>query len=593
MTLDAWFTALVVVILVAVLLSRRMGADVAFLCALAALLVGRVITPAEAVAGFANPAVITVGLLYVIAQGLKETGGMVTLTRRMLGRPKSLREAQFRLLPPVAAMSALVNNTPIVAMFLPTLSGWARRNRLQPSRLYMPLSFAAMLGGTCTLIGTSTNLVVNELMIEYSDLPREQAGMGMFTLAWVGVPVTIVGLAYILVTGRRLLPSREALTPIARDPREYTVWLRVHPNSPLVGKTIEEAGLRHLSGLFLAEIERHNERMFAVRPDSVLESEDRLRFVGVIESVVELQQIKGLVPDTEQIHKLAQPRRNRRLIEAVVSEASPLVGQSIRESGFRGRYDAVVIAVHRAGEAVRGKIGDIVLRPGDTLLLEAPQGFALQHRNSRAFYLVSELDAAVTLRWGLSWVAVGILLALVVSVTLGVLDIMTAAMTAAVLMVITRCCTGTQARQSIDWQVLLVIGAAFGLANAMGKSGLALRLTELVFDTMPEFGLPGLLASVYIITSLLTMLMTNNAAAALVFPIAYAAAVDQGAPMMSVAVCVAVGASAAFASPLGYQTNMMVMGPGGYSWGDFLRVGAPLTIITGIVTIVVASLVWG
>jgi len=518
---------------------------------------------------------------------------MVMMTRRLLGRPRALLQAQSRLLPPVAVLSAFVNNTPIVAMFLPTLSGWARRNKLQPSRLYMPLSFAAMLGGTCTLIGTSTNLVVNELMIEHSDLPRDQAGMGMFTLAWVGVPVTLIGLAFILLMGRKLLPGKEALTPIARDPREYMVWVRVMPNSPVAGKSIEEAGLRHLSGLFLAEIERDGERIVAVRPDTLLQPDDRLRFVGVVESVVELQQIKGLVPDTEQIHKLMQPRRNRRLIEAVVSEASPLVGQSIRESEFRGRYNAVVIAVHRAGEAVKGKIGDIVLRPGDTLLLEAQHSFASQHRNSRAFYLVSELDAAATLRWGLSWVAVAILLALVASVSLGLLDTMTAALSAAVLMVLTRCCTGTQARQAIDWQVLLVIGAAFGLATAMEQSGLATWLTDLVFHVTPDLGLPGLLASVYIITSLLTMVMTNNAAAALVFPIAYMAAVDHGVDIMPVAVCVAVGASAAFASPLRYQTNLMIMGPGGYSWGDFFRFGAPLTILAGIVTVIVTTIVWG
>jgi di/tricarboxylate transporter len=254
---QAYYTGGVVIILIAALVSRRMGPDVAFLCALAGLLVGGVLKPAEAVFGFANPAVITVGLLYVVALGLKETGGMTTISRRLLGRPSSLRKAQLRLLSPVAVLSAFVNNTPVVAMFLPVLSGWARRHNLNASQLFMPLSFAAMLGGACTLIGTSTNLVVNELLIEHAVSGHSTTADGsqvqsfsMFTLSIVGLPVMLVGGLYMLLAAPKLLARREGRTLTAEDPRNYTVWMRIKPDSRIVGQSIDQAGLRQLRGLF-------------------------------------------------------------------------------------------------------------------------------------------------------------------------------------------------------------------------------------------------------------------------------------------------------------------------------------------------------
>lgn len=588
MTWEQYFTGAVMVALIGALVSRRIGPDIAFLCALAAFLVVGILEPEDAVAGFANPAVITVGLLYVVAMGLKETGGMTTIMRRWLGRPRSPLGAQTRLLLPVAGLSAFVNNTPVVAMFLPTLRKWATQNQLHASQLFMPLSFAAMLGGMCTLIGTSTNLVVNQMM---ADPARDLQTFGMFTLAWVGLPAMVLGLAYILIFGRRLLPEGKPATEVGDDPRDYTVWMRVEPGSPIVGSTIEDAGLRHLTGLFVAEIQRGDEMIVAPGPHHVLRKDDRIKFVGVVESVVELRQTKGLVPDTEELDKLEAPQRQRRLIEAVVSEASPLVGKSVREGGFRTRYSAVIFAVHRAGERVKGKIGDIVLRPGDTLLLEAHPGFARQHRNSSAFYLVSELRQSPAPNWKLAWVALGILAGLVASITSGA-HVMVAALCAAMLMILTRCCTGTQARRAIDWQVLIVIGAAFGVASAMEKSGLATSIGDAVLGWAGGYGMHALLGGVYLLTVLFTSVMTNNAAAALVFPIAYQVATAQDLAFMPFAACIALGASAAFATPVSYQTNLMVMGPGRYSWGDFLRFGGPLTVLCGIVCVLLAPLVY-
>ncbi len=601
MTIESYYTLGVLIVLVAALMSRRMGSDIAFLCALTALLVPGILKPAEAVKGFANPAVITVALLYIVAQGLKETGGMTTVTRRLLGRPTSLASAQGRLLVPVAGLSAFVNNTPIVAMFLPVLDGWATRSNLNASRLFMPLSFAAMLGGVCTLIGTSTNLVVNELIIETADMVGASAAassgleqFSMFTLAWIGVPIVLVGLVYMLVFGRSMLPSREAPTDDFDDEsREFALWMRVRDKGAMADRTIEGAGLRHLSGLYLSTIDRDGRMIVAPGPQQVLEAGDRLEFVGDVESVVELQQMAGLEPDTEQITKLDSPRFKRRLVEAVISESSPLVGKSVRDGEFRTRFNAVIIAVHRAGERVRGKIGDIVLRSGDTLLLEASPGFASLYRNSTSFYLVSEREDQATPNWGKAWLALAILAALVATISLGILDVMTAAIAAAMAMVVSRCCTGTQARRSVDWQVIVVIGSAFGIAHAMETTGVARVLANSVLHWTSGMGTYGMLAGVYLLTVGLTSVMTNNAAAALVFPITYQFASHAGQDFMPYAVCIAVGASSAFLTPIGYQTNMMVMGPGGYGWTDFLRFGGPLTILIGIVCVLLAPVLYG
>ncbi len=597
LSIDAWITTGVLVMILGGLVHGRVGADLVLLSGLVILLLTGVLSTTEAVQGFANPAVVTVGLLYVVAAGLRQTGGMTMVTNRLLGRPGNLSVAQARLTIPVAIGSAFMNNTPIVAMYLPLLAGWAKRNRLSVSRLFMPLSFAAILGGMCTLIGTSTNLVVNELIRE--EVVRATANgetvdfqpFGMFTLAWVGVPAAILGILYMLLTGRLLLRDRDKSVPLNLDPREYMAPMLVEKGSPIAGKTVEEAGLRQLHGLFLSRLDRHEETIIAVAPEQVIREGDVLVFVGALESIVDLQQIKGLTPMTGsagQEHTI--PRHSAVLFEAVVSNASPLIGRSIREGAFRTTYGAVVIAVHRNGARLRGKIGGIVLRSGDTLLLEAPPEFAKTYKDSKDFYLVSEIPGQAAPRHRLAGIALGVLVAMVVAITFSPSNAMTFAMLAALLMILLRCCTGPQARASVDWQVLTVIGSAFGLGHAMQTSGLAAFIADHMVNWSGQFGLYGLLAVTYVLTAIFTSLITNNAAAVLLFPIAFEAARTHGHDLTPFAVCVAVAASAGFATPLGYQTNLMVMGPGGYRTMDYLRFGGPLTLLVGAVTVIVAPL---
>ncbi len=583
---EAWFTAALVIAMFGLLAFTRAAPDLVFIGAVIVLMVVGVIGPAEAFVGFSNQGVITVGALYVVVAGIRETGGIQWIVHNLLGRPRSLPRAQWRLSAPVSLMSAVLNNTPVVGMLIPAVSEWARKHGLPVSKLMMPLSYAAILGGTITLIGTSTNLVVNGLMID-----RTGTGFGLFDIAWVGLPVAAAGLLFMVLTSRWLLPDRPPVLAQLNDPREYSIEMEVEPGGALEGRSIEDAGLRHLPGAFLIELDRDGTVLPAVSPQECLRGGDRLIFVGVVESVVDLQKIRGLRPATGQVFKLGGHRADRHLLEAVVSDSCPLAGQTIRDSGFRNRYHAVVIAVARNGQRLKGKIGDIVLQPGDTLLIEAGPGFQMQNRNSRDFFLVSRIEEGATPRHDRALLAAGILLAMVVSVTSGLFSMLEGALMAAALMVLTRCVTLESARHSIDWPVLFTIAAAFGVGAAMETTGLAQTLA---------IGLVGLagdnpwtnLVMIYLATALFTAVITNNAAAVLVFPIAFALAGDLGVSPLPFAIAIMMAASASFATPIGYQTNLMVLGPGGYRFSDYLRAGIPMTIVTSLVAIAVIPLIW-
>ncbi|MDF1809637.1 MAG: SLC13 family permease [Phycisphaerales bacterium] len=605
---EAILTGILLVLMVGTMAMGRFAPDIIMMGVLVILLITGVLEPDEAVAGFANRGLITVGMLYIVAAAMKETGAMSRLTAVLLGRPKDERSAQVRLTIPVAFMSAFINNTPIVAMFLPTLAGVARRCKIAPSKLFMPLSFASILGGVCTLIGTSTNVITAKLLDDANlttdggpvtaDNPALE--FGMFTLAKVGLPIAIIGVAYILIFGRKLLPDRtNPIEDAETQGQGYHAALKVNPESPIVGKTVEAANLRNLPGLFLSRIERDDDSIVAVSPQQVVKPNDVLVFVGQLESVVDLQQIKGLVPSTVEqreegsAQNPATYRPNLRIVEAVVSNNSSLVGITIRESGIRTRYGAVVVAVRRQGQQIPGKLGEIRLRPGDTLLLEAPPGFSERFGSTEDFYLVNERVTPAALRHDRAWAAIAILALLVVLISFGVFPPMTAAMFAAGLMILTRCCTGPQARRGIDFQILTVIGASFGIGKAMVNTGLAEDISLTIISMCSSMGPWALLAAIYLLTTVFTASMTNNAAAVLMFPIGVAIAIEQGLNPMPFIVAITVAASCEFSTPIGYQTNLMVMGPGGYKWLDYTRFGGPLTILCGIICVTLAPHMFG
>ena len=582
---QAWTTIAVTIGVFLLNALTSLSAEIVFLGGTAVLFVSGILNEQDALAGFSNPGMITVAVLYIVVTGLSQTGGLNWISQRVLGLPQGQNAALFRLMTPVMGMSAFLNNTPVVAMFIPVVTDWSRKLRISPSKLMIPLSYAAIFGGICTLIGTSTNLVVNGLLVSATDLP----GLRLFDLALVGLPCAIAGMIYLFISHPWLLPSRKPVISESDDVRQYTVEMMVSTNSPLSGKSIEQAGLRHLPGLYLVEVIRNRHIIPAVSPKEVLCDEDLLIFIGAIDSIVDLHRLRGLQPATDEVFKLDTPRSERCLIEAVVSNTCPMVGKTIREGKFRTQYNAVVLAVARNGERLPGKIGSIRLKPGDTLLLEANANFLSQQRISNDFYLVNGIPDSEPLRHEKAPLAIIILLMMVVLAAFGWMSMLKAAILASVAMIATGCCSSVRAIRNIEWSVLLVIGAALSIGKALESTGAAGAIATSLIQFSGDN--PWLaLAIVYAVTNLLTEAITNNAAAALIFPIALALSKNLEVSFMPFAIAIMIGASASFSTPIGYQTNLMVYGPGGYRFSDFMRVGIPLNFLFWLITVALTPL---
>jgi len=562
------------------LIFSTLGADAVLLAGLAIVLITGVIDTQTAVSGFSNEGMLTVAALFIVAAGVRQTGAMSRIATFLLGRSNKTWVTLARLTLPVAGMSAMLNNTPIVAALLPAVTEWARRHGKPASKFLIPLSYATILGGTITLIGTSTNLVVSGLIEKNLASNPRLTSLGIFDIAPIGIPVALIGCTLLVLLGPRLLPDRRQAVSRTDDPRLYTSEFLVVPQGPLVGATIEQAGLRHLPGAFLAELNRGTVLLPAVEPTMRLEGGDRLIFVGPREAVVDLQRFAGLTLAPKDSSKLDH---DRCLVEAVVAPANPLCGLSIRAGEFRAQFQAVVVAVARDGFRLGGRIGDIVLEPGDVLLLECPPSWVENHQNRQDFYLVSEVVDSDKFRHDRSWISLLILVAMILAAAFEVTSMFRASILAAAAMILSGCMSGTAARRSIELPVLIAIAAAFGLGEAIRASG----LDRLLADFIVNFGANDpftAMVAMYIATALLTELVTNNAAAALMFPFGLSLAARLDADPLPFCVAVMFAASASFATPIGYQTNLMVYGPGGYRFADFFRIGIPLQIVCAITT---------
>ena len=604
---QGWITIGVLLLLIIGLVRYAHLSDVIFLGALGLLLLLGVVTPREAIAGFSNDGVLTIGALFVVAAGLMRTGILSSITMRFLGNASTASAALRRALPMLGAASAFMNNTTVVAMGMPVMLEWAHKKRVSPSRVLLPVSYAAILGGVCTLIGTSTNLVVHGLMRE-SNHPSLRSGFGMWEIGAVGVPIAILGLIYLIVIAPKVLPDRrEFLEQLGEARREYLAEFLVETGSPLAGRTLEEA---NFPGLYLVEIGRGGRILSPVGPEERLAVGDRLVFSGIVSTLVELQKIPGLTPAADLTYEISleQQKGGRRLCEAVISTSSPLVGKSVREANFRTVYNAAVVALHRNGRPLRTKIGDARLQPGDTLLLETGTDFLRAHRNNPDFYLVSEIADASPLRVERGWIASTITIGLILLLTMPEIlrplgfspaaidwfdeNRVTFAILSAVAMIATRCVRAGEARRSIEWSVLVTIAASFGIGTALSKSGAAALIAHGAVQPFGAYGPTSLLAGIFLITWLLTELMSNNAAAALMFPICLATASQNGLDPRPFAVAVAIGASCGFVFPAGYQTHLMVFGPGGYRVRDFVKIGIPMVILWFVTAIMLIPKFW-
>lgn len=586
---EAWIT-LAVVAGIFVCLARNLAPpDLLFLGATASLAALGIITPTEAFAGFSDSGMMTVAALFVVTAGLRETGVLDYIGHHVLGGAKTEKSALGRLAVVVLPMSAFLNNTPIVAMFMPVVLDWCRKHLVSPSKLLIPLSYLAILGGTCTLIGTSTNLVVQGLMIKHG-LP----GMRLFEIAVVGIPYAIAGFIYLFFAGFKLLPDRkEFLEQLGETRREYLVEMMVQSGCKLVGKTVEQAGLRKLPGLFLIEIDRAGKIISPVSPDDVIEANDQLVFTGVVSSIIELEKIPGIIPIADTAYEVSpKQQRRRRLCEAVISENSPLIGKTIRNADFRASYGAAVVAVHRGSRRVEKKIGDIRLKPGDTLLLQVMPHFLRVHRNDPSFYLVSNVEGWRPLRRDRAWISVSLFLALIGFMTTGWVPIHIVSILTALFMVGLGCISGGDARQSIEWKVLITIASAFGIGAAIQNSGLATTVATHLVEMTQVYGPIAALVVIYFLGSFMTELITNNAVAVLVFPFCLETARLYDTSPRPFLVALLFSASASFMTPIGYQTNMMVYGPGGYRFIDFVRIGGPLHLLLWSIAMVLIPFFW-
>lgn len=585
---EALIALTVIVSCFLLLIFSKYSADFVLVGGVAVLTLLNVIDAEEALVGMSNEGMATVAVLFVVARGLAQTGVVGWVSQNLLGRPNNTAAAQFRLMLPVAGLSTLLNNTPVVAMMVPAVSDWAKRNKLSVSQLMIPLSYAAIIGGTCTLVGTSTNLVINGMLID-SGSSHE---LGMFELAWVGLPCVAVVIAFTIGFSRWLLPHRgDTDQALFQDARQYIVEMEIEAESPLAGKTIEEAGLRQLPGMFLIEIDRDGRLITAVSPREILLAGDHLIFAGDVSSVVDLKNIHGLKVAEKQVFKLQGGAHSRCLVEVVISRNFPQLGKTVKDMGFRNVYSAAIIAVARDGEQIKTKIGEIRLRPGDTLLLETHDEFVAQQRYSKNFLLVSEVENSNPVRHEQRNLAAGIMLAMVFSVSFGLLSMFKAALLAAGLMIVTRCIKVQDARQALNWQVIMVIAASIALGGALEKTGAATVIAEAMVGLTAQSP-SGTLIALFILTAAFSAVISNLAAAVLLFPIAVAASQQLGVDLLPFAVTLMIAASACFATPIGYQTNLMVYGPGNYQFADFMKIGIPLTVLVGITTVLIVPIIW-
>ncbi|MGH2816876.1 MAG: SLC13 family permease [Actinomycetota bacterium] len=593
MSLDAWITLIVAVATLVLLATDRFSPALVMAGAVTTLLVAGVIDQDGALVGFANDAPITVAALYVLAGAVKITGALEHVTERVLGSngkgdKRDSRWTLARILFPSMAVSAFIANTPLVAMIAPRVVTWARRTGRPVSRFLMPLSYAIIFGGCITLIGTSTNLVVSGLLREFGYEP-----LGLFEITGAGLPIALLGVTAIVFLSPRLLNVRHGPgQSISEQVRRFTVEMEVSESSSLVGRPVAEAGLRQLEGVFLIEIERDTRIISPVAPEEVLEARDRLTFSGNVSRILDLQSMPGLVSAAHRHFEAVGQHPGRAFYEAVIGEGSPIVGSTLKECGFRARYGAAVIAIHRAGEPVVGKLGDIRLRAGDLLLVLGSPDFRRTWREQQDFLVVVPLTEGRPLRREKARIVELLTLGLILVAGTGLLDLLQTSLIIAIALIGFKIITVSEARASVDLEVVVLMATSFGLGIAINDSGLADQIARLVVGIFQPMGDLGVLAGILIATMLMTELLSNNAAAVLMFPIALAVAGQANLNTRPFAIIILFGATLSFLTPIGYQTNTLVWSMGGYRYRDFSRLGAPLTVLTIVIILVMVPLLF-
>ena len=559
---------------VALFATEKFPVDFVALMVLGALLALNLVTPQEGISGFSNPATITVGAMFILSAALRKTGALGSLGRTLLRFGKSGPLLVLLVMLTVGVVSAFINNTAAVAVFLPMVLTLGRRRSISPARLLIPLSYASQFGGVCTLIGTSTNLLVSSI--------AEKEGLGafsMFEFAPLGLIMLVAGTLYLLFLGPWVLPERPA-TPLTETYQlgDYIIELRIPADSPLVGKTIATSELGDARAITVLEILREKEKLWRPLHETLLAG-DVLLVSGKLDELMELRDSSKLVIEPRfKLEDEILRTKDVTLVEVLIAPRSTLIGHTLAALSFSRRYNALALAIQRRGQTLREKLKDVPLQFGDALLLQTPQVEVERLRADENFIVLAEVEEPA-LRRGKAPLALAITALVVIVAAFGVLPILVTALLGCVLIVMTRCISLEEAYAAIDWKVIFLLAGILPLGIAMEKSGAAGWIAGHTLGIVGSHGPTVVLAAIYLLTALLTETMSNNAAAVLIAPISISTAVAMGVDPKPFLIAVCFAASTSFATPVGYQTNTMVYNAGGYRFTDFMRAGIPLNLI--------------
>ncbi|MDP6992466.1 MAG: SLC13 family permease [Candidatus Marinimicrobia bacterium] len=594
MTFEIAFVLGLIILAFILFVTEKFSLDVTALLVLTILFLGNFLTPAEAISGFSNPAVITIGLLFVLSNALQKTRILeyiIVRINKLVTRSKTLGLGVYLFT--IGIASALMNNTAIVAIFMPVTIRLAHQYRMSPSKLLIPLSYAAIMGGSLTLVGTSTNLIVNAMFVENGGTP-----LGMFEFARYGwVPLT-VGLVYVLWIAPLILPSRTVTSSLTQSYHMagYLTEMRVSAESPLVGTTCRDRQVNQNYDVMVLDIQREGRLISQNVGEKKIAENDILFVKGTVESFLRMKEVEkvSLLTDEKLTQKELEQEDNI-LMECMVTDQSDIVGQSLMQSNFRNRFDAFILAIRREGTILRKKIAHVVIHTYDTLLVYGGRKQLDELANSGDFILLGEVKAdLVKVRFW--WITILSVMGTILLAALGILPILKGALISAVLLMIFRIISPNEAYQSVHWQVIVLIAALIPLGIVIESTGTAAfigaSISNLVNGFIPSQQPYILLALVYLITMLLTEISSNTATAIIMTPIVMAVTSQMGIDSRPFIFAVCFAASASFSTPVGYQTNLMVYGPGGYKFSDFLKVGLPLSVTFWILAIGLIPIFW-
>ena len=582
--LYAWITILTVLSMFTVLLLTKLRADLVFLGAIAILFVTGVLNAKEAFSGFSSTSVVIIGVLFVVVAGLTHTGVLQWIVKHLLGQPESYSKAVIRLMLPVAGLSSFLSNTTVVALFVGIVKMWSKKLGVSPSKLLIPLSYASGMGGVCTLIGTPPNLIISGLYAENTGV-----AMNVLTTTIPGLFCLFIGVLSIIAM-RNLLPDRKAPESAFESTSEYTVELLVPSDNPNIGMTINEAGLNNVRGGNLIEVVHFDEFVSPAGGDEILMGGDRLIYSGQIDEILELKKSHGLVNADHYVFTLSEIDKNRQLRTAYVTFASSLIGKAIGNTNFEKDYGLVLVAVARSGKRIEQSPREVVIQAGDTLLLDCPPKLKIDTSSlaSKLHFFDSDQVPNIGKK---TLISTTIMIAMVVLSALNIIPLLQCAFLAAMAMLIFKCCNVDQAMKSINWEILMVFAGSVVLGVAIQKTGIAERLAFGILDVCGDNPIV-VMTAICFVGTFITEFISNTAAGAMFFPIMYQAAEKLGYEPFPFLVALMVSVSSSFATPIGSPTHMLVYGPGGYRFSDFMRIGLLMNLIILAANILIVNLVY-